>query len=100
MSWGAYEVNLIASIAALAFALLWLIAWIRTRCAYMLPLAAGWLGLCVYWGLIAVSAGVEPMLSRAAIATAVRELLLVSVGLLALGKGALLRLAWRHKAGE
>lgn len=98
VSWGAYEVNLVLSLAALAFALLWLIAWLRIRCSYMLLLAAGWSGLCVYWGLIAVSAGPAPFLDRGDIAPIVRSVGLVSMGIMALGKAALLRAARKYRA--
>lgn len=94
VTWGAFAVNVAASIASLAFATLWLIAWRRARAGYMLLLAVGWFGLCVYWGLLAVSAGPDPVLSRANIATMVRYLLLVSMAAMAAGKVALLRLAW------
>ena len=100
VSWGAYEVNVTASIAALLFALLWLAAWLRTRHAYMLLLAAGWAGLCVYWGMIAVSAGSAPVVSRAAIAGMIREWLLLSIALMAAGKGLWLRAAWRAQAWD
>ena len=95
MSWGAYEVNVIASVASLLFALLWLAGWRRTRHGYLLLLAAGWAGLCMYWGMIAISAGSAPLLSRAAIASVLREQLLVSIAFLVAGKLAMLRLAYR-----
>ena len=96
ISWGAYEVNLAASIAALSFALLWFVAWLRvSRCGYMLLLAGGWLLLCVYWGLIAISAGANPVLARGDIARIVREVLLAAMLLLALGKAAMIWAALR-----
>ncbi len=98
--WGAFEVNVIASVASLLFALLWLAAWHRTRHGYMLLLAAGWLGLCGYWGMIAVSAGSAPVISRATIAGVIREWLLVTIALLAAGKLAWLRAAWKAQAWD
>lgn len=95
VSWGAYEVNVTASVAALLFALIWLATYRRGRRGYMLLMAAGWAGLCCYWGMIAVSAGAAPLVSRAVIASGLREVLLVSVALLATGKLAMLRLAWK-----
>ncbi len=95
VSWGAFEVNATASVAALLFALIWLATYRRGRRGYMLLMAAGWAGLCVYWGMIAVSAGDAPVVSRAVIASVLRETLLVSIALLAAGKAAMLRLAWR-----
>ena len=55
------------------------------RQGYYLPLSLGWLGLCVYWSLIAISAGPNPVWPRADIATPIRLLLLVSMATLALG---------------
>lgn len=100
VSQGAFVVNLIASVAALLFALLWLAAWRRTRHGYMLLLAAGWAGLCVYWGMLAVSAGSNPVIDRATIAAVIRGELLVSIALLATGKAAMLRLAWKLQAWD
>jgi hypothetical protein len=100
VSWGAFEVNVTASVASLLFALIWLAGWRRTRHGYMLTLAAGWVGLCAYWGMIAISAGPAPEISRAAIASVIREELLVSIALLAAGKLAMLRLAYRYRAGN
>ena len=95
VTWGAFSVNAAASIVALLFALIWLFAWRRLRYAYILLLACGWLGLCVYWGLLAISAGPAPVIDRAAIVVPVRATLLVSMGLLLAGKLAMLRLAWK-----
>lgn len=95
VTWGAFSVNVAASVAALLFGLIWLFAWRRMRYAYALLLAGGWLGLCVYWGLLAVSAGPAPVMERGAIVVPVRATLLVSMGLLLAGKLALLVLACR-----
>ena len=95
VTWGAFSVNAAASITALLFCLTWLFAWRRLRYAYMLLLAGGWLGLCVYWGLLAISAGPAPVIERGAIVVPVRATLLVSMALLLAGKVALLALACR-----
>lgn len=95
VTWGAFTINAMASVVALLFALIWLFAWRRMRYAYTLLLAAGWLGLCAYWGLIAISAGPAPVIERTAIVVPVRATLLVSMALLLAGKLALLVLACR-----
>lgn len=95
VTWGAFSVNAAASIAALLFALIWLYAWRRMRYAYALLLAGGWLGLCAYWGLLAISAGPAPVIERGSIVVPVRATLLVSMALLLAGKLALLALACR-----
>lgn len=95
VTWGAFSVNAAASIVALLFSLIWLSAWRRMRYAYALFLAAGWLGLCVYWGLLAISAGPAPVMERGAIVVPVRATLLVSMGLLLTGKVAWLVMACR-----
>ncbi len=97
---GTFEINVIASVSSLLFALLWLAAWRRTRHVYMLLLAAGWAGLCGYWGMIAISAGAAPLVSRAAIASVIREWLLLCMVLLLAGKAAWLRAAWRAQAWD
>lgn len=95
VTWGAFTVNVAASVCALLFCLIWLFAWRRMRYAYALLLAGGWLGLCVYWGLLAISAGPAPVIERTAIVVPVRATLLISIGLLLAGKMALLALACR-----
>lgn len=95
ISIGAFEINTAASALALLFGGIWLMGWSRTRIGYMLPLALGWWGLCIYWGLLAVSAGPAPVVDRSDIAPMVRGVLLVSVTLLAWGKVAMLLMAWR-----
>jgi hypothetical protein len=95
VTWGAFSINAAAAVSALLFSLIWLFAWRRMRYAYTLLLAGGWLGLCVYWGLLAVSAGPAPVIERTNIVVPVRATLLVSMALLLAGKLALLVLACR-----
>lgn len=98
VSMWAVEVNILAAVGALLSAAIWLFAWRKTRQRYMLPLTASWLGLALYWSLIAVSAGPAPMWSRANLALVVRGILLLSVLLMVGGKVALVRLAMRCTA--
>ena len=102
VTWGAFAANALASVAALLFVAIWLFSWRRTRYVYMLLLALGWLGLCVYWGLIAITAGPAPVIDRTAIVVPIRVTLLVSIGLLLASKMALLLLMYRRGcvAGE
>jgi hypothetical protein len=100
VSWGAYEINVIASVASLLFALLWLAGWTRTRHGYMLTLAVGWVGLCAYWGLIAITAGEAPVVKRATMAPLIRGELMISMALLAAGKLAMVRRAYKDRAGS
>ena len=95
-SWGAYEVNVIATIASLLFVIIWFVAWLRTRHGYMLLLAIGWAGLCCYWGLVAISAGEHPALLRVNILVSIRLILLVSIAFLVAGKLAMLQTAYRY----
>lgn len=53
--------------------------------------AAGWTGFCVYFGLIAISAGADPVIKRGDIAIIIRGVLLLTY-LLFLAWGA----AWAH----
>lgn len=100
VSTGAFAVNVFMSIVSLAATVIWLLMWRHARCGYMLLLCAGWAGLCLYWSLIAVSAGSNPVWSRADLALAIRAVLLVSGAVLVWGKIALLRTAWRYSAGR
>lgn len=95
VSIGAFEVNAVASVGALLFGGVWLLMWQRARTGYMLLLAAGWCALCIYWGLIAISAGYAPVWTRAELSPYIRATLLLAVLLLAWGKVALMWLAWR-----
>lgn len=96
-SWGAFEVNVVATIASLFFAVIWFVAWRRTRHGYMLLLAVGWVWLCAYWGLVAISAGAQPMLKRVDILVPIRCILLVAMAFLVTGKLAMLRTAYRFR---
>lgn len=98
-SWGAYEVNVVAAIASLLFVIVWFVAWRRTKHGYMLLLSLGWTGLVGYWGLVAISAGEQPMLRRVDILVPIRLLLLVSMTFLVAGKLTLLRTAYRYHNG-
>ena len=96
-SWGAYEVNVIATIASFLFVLIWFVAWQRTRHGYMLMLAVGWLGLAFYWGLVAISAGEQPVLKRADILVPIRLILLASIAFMVAGKLAMLHTAYKFR---
>lgn len=96
-SWGAYEVNVIATIASLFFAAIWFVAYRRTRHGYMLLLAVGWVWLCAYWGLVAISAGARPLLLRSDILVSIRCILLIAMTFLVMGKLAMLRTAYRYR---
>lgn len=90
-----FESPLLLSIMALVSGGIWLLLWTRTRIGYMLLLASGWWLLCIYWGLLAVSAGPAPALSRGEIAITVRSVGLAAVATLAGGKGVMLWRWWR-----
>ena len=94
-SWGAYEANLWAAVCSLVFALIWLYSWWRARAAYLLLLCVGWLGLCLYFSLLAISAGTAPVIRRDEITTALRMILAASFAWLAAGKVALVWLGFR-----
>lgn len=75
----AFESPAIASVASLVFAILIVYAYLlRLRRWWVLLQAAGWAGFCVYFGLLAVSAGAEPLLGRAEIVLYVRFVLLLT----------------------
>jgi hypothetical protein len=100
IEFSAYQVNLFASASALFFALIWTVAWYRVRYSYMLILAAGWLGLCAYWGLVAVVAGPEPPIDFMVAVPYIRAALFGGIALLVVGKMALLRLVWKLRAED
>lgn len=91
----ALEANWFAAIVALLSASIWLVLWQRSRQGYSLACALGWMGLCAYWSLIAISAGPAPWVSRDDVALPVRALLIVSMGAMLAGKGVFLWRAWR-----
>jgi uncharacterized membrane protein len=75
----AFESPAIASICSLVFAILIVYAYIlRLRCRWVLWGAAGWMGFSIYFGLLAVSAGVNPQLGRAEIVLTIRVVLLLT----------------------
>ena len=87
----AMEVNWFAALVAVFSAASWLVMWHAQRRAYALLLAWGWIGLCAYFSLIAISAGPAPVFARADIALAVRLILVASMALLGGGKLLLVR---------
>jgi hypothetical protein len=98
IEFSAYQVNLYAATAALFSAFIWIVAWWRTRYAYMLLAALGWLGLCVYWGLVAVTAGPEPPVDFRAVIGYIRAALFIGITCVSAGKLAWLRVAWTLRA--
>ena len=75
---GAFEVNAAAALVALLAAVVRLASWRKTGHGYMLWLCAGWLGLCVYFSLLAISAGPAPVLRRTDVIVTARALCLVA----------------------
>ena len=92
----AFESPLLLAVMALASAAVWLLFWQRSRTPYMLLLALGWAWLCLYWSLLAVSAGPAPLLSRADLAMPVCALGIAAAVALLAGKALLLRRMWRN----
>lgn len=93
----AFESPLFMAVVGLLCAAVWLLMWRHVRCVYMLLIFAAWLLLCVHWLLLAVSAGPEPVWSRADMALAVRVLGVVGMAVMGLGTLALLRRMIRRK---
>ena len=93
----ALEANWFGAMVALLSAALWIVIWRRVRHPYALLCAWGWAGLCVYWSLLAVSAGPAPMVARAHIALIVRVLLVGSMAALGGGKLWLTWHAWQRE---
>jgi hypothetical protein len=92
----AQESATVASAMSLVFAAIILFAWLLGfRAWWMLFGAGGLLGLCVYWGMLAVSAGPAPVVSRADIALWVRVVLLVAFLLLTVAFGLIAGRLWR-----
>lgn len=90
----ALEANWFAALIALLSAAMWLTIWYRTHQGYALLCALGWCGLCVYWSLLAVSAGPAPVFARAETALVARMVIMGSMALLGAGKMWLLRKAF------
>ena len=93
---GAFEVNAAAALVALLAAVVRLASWRKTGHGYMLCLCAGWLGLCVYFSLLAISAGYSPVWNRDELAPTIRLTLAVAVTLIAGGKLLMLRVVWKY----
>lgn len=91
----AFESPLLLSIIALVSGSVWLMLWTRTRIWYMLLSVIGWWLLCVYWGMLAISAGPSPILDRGDVALAVRLIGIVAGIVLLVGKSAILWFWWR-----
>ena len=96
----AFESPLVLALMALSSAAVWLLLWRRARAPYMLLLLAGWLGLCLYWSLLAISAGPAPVLPRADIAVAVRALGVLVALVIAAGKVCMLARMLRNGRGD
>ena len=96
----AFESPLLLALMALSSSAVWLLLWKRTRARYMLLLLPGWLGLCVYWSLLAVSAGPAPVIARGDIAVAVRVLGVVVAVIMETGKVLMLLRMWRNGRGN
>ena len=92
----AFESPLMLALMALSSSAVWLLLWRRSRAPYMLLMLAGWLGLCLYWSMLAISAGPAPVLPRGDIAVAVRVLGVVVALVIVAGKILLLRQMWRN----
>lgn len=90
-----FESPLLLSVMALVSGGIWLLLWTRTHIGYMLLLASGWLLLCCYWGMLAISAGPAPVLARGEIAASVRLMGVGAAAVLAGGKGVMLWRWWR-----
>lgn len=91
---GAFEINSLAAVCALIFAGLWIMGWSKTRISYMMILSVGWFGLCMYWSMLAITAGSNPVWDRVQLAPYIRFALAVSVSIQLVGKMAMMRTAW------
>jgi len=94
----ALESPLSLAMMALLSALVWSLLWRRTRAPYMLLSVAGWVVLCLYFSLLAISAGPAPVIVRGDITQPVRVLGILAAALLAGGKLWMLwgMLEWRE----
>lgn len=93
IGWGSFIVNLYGTLWSLFFALIWLMAWRRTRLTYMLLLTAGWLFLCGYWILLTVTAGPHQTMPRTETADYLWIALIIGHTILGLGKINLLKVS-------
>ena len=92
----AQESATLASVLSLVFCCITLGAyWLGFRSWCVAFGAAGLAGLCLYFGMLAVSAGPNPAVGRADIALWVRQVLIVTYGLLAVAFGLVARRLWR-----
>lgn len=87
---------LFLSVACFLASGVWIMLWSLQRLPYMLLSAVPWWGLCVYFGMLAVSAGSAPVVTRADIALGVREWGIVLGVLILAGKALLLAAWWRN----
>lgn len=86
---------LILSVACFFAGGVWLMLWTRARAGYMLLSVFTWWGLSAYFGLLTVSAGAAPVVTRADMATFLRDWGFGVAGLILAAKGALL-IVWRR----
>lgn len=92
----AFEAPFLLALMALSSTTIWMMLWCKTRTLYMLPLAGGWALLCLYWSLLAISAGPAPVVGRADSALWVRVVGLAAALVLEAGKVAMLWRLWRN----
>lgn len=89
----------LASVLSLAFGMITIYAFVLgLRWRWLLLGAAGWFGLSAYFGLLSISSGPAPVISRGEIADWVRIVLIVAYGLFAVFFAALARLLLRYSA--
>jgi hypothetical protein len=95
----AFGSTTLASVLSLAFAIIMVYAFVLgIRLRWLLVGAAGWLGLSLYFGLLAISAGPAPVISRGDIADWVRVVLIVSYTMFGIFFGAISRMLLRYGA--
>lgn len=95
----AFASTTLASVLSLAFGMITIYAFVLGfRLRWLLFGAAGWLGLSIYFGLLAVSAGPAPVISRGDLAAYVRVVLIVAYGLFAVHFAVLANLLLRYGA--
>ena len=83
------------SIACFIAGGIWLMLWTRSRAGYMLLSALTWWWLSVYFGLLTVSAGAAPVVTRGDITEFVRQWGIAVAGWIIAAKAALL-IVWRR----